>query len=122
MSRNLPASCKLLEARGHTVTRLRDVLPTDTPDPIVAKVAQDDDAILLTHDGDFKAVAPRVAHGQRTRFRKLSKVHLHIEQARSEGRLAAAIALIEFEWAAAQEKPDKRLHIAIQLAVIKTYR
>lgn len=88
----------------------------------MAKVAQDDDAILLTHDGDFKTVAPRVAHGQRNRFRKLSKVHLNIEQARSEGRLAAAIALIEFEWAAAQDRDDKRLHIAVQLAVIKTHR
>jgi predicted nuclease of predicted toxin-antitoxin system len=104
------------------VTRLRDVLPTDTPDPIVAKAAQDADAILLTHDGDFKSVAPRIALGQRNRFRKLSKVHLNLEHARSEKRLAAAIALIEFEWLAAQARTDKRLHIVIQLAVIKTHR
>lgn len=104
------------------MTRLREVLPTDTPDPIVAKTAQDCDAILLTHDGDFKTVAPRIAVGQRARFRKLSKVHLNLEHARSAQRLATAIGLIEFEWIAAQERPDKRIHIAIQLAVIKSHR
>lgn len=97
-----------MEGRGHTVIRLRDVLPNDTPDPIVAKAAQDSDAILLTHDGDFKTVAPRIAIGQRNRFRKLSKVHLNIEHVRSERRLAAAIELIEFEWVAAQNRPDTR--------------
>lgn len=101
---------------------MRDVLPTDTPDPIVAKTAQDSDAILLTHDGDFKTVAPRVSFGQRSRFRKLSKVHLNLEHVRSAQRLTAAIALIEFEWLAAQERADKRIHIAIKLAVITTYR
>ena len=104
------------------MTRLRDVLPTDSPDPIVAKVAQDDESILLTHDGDFKTVAPRVALGQRNRFRKLSKVHLNIEQARSEGRLAAAITMIEFEWASAQARTEKRIHLAIKLGAITTYR
>lgn len=98
------------------------MLPTDTPDPIVAKTAQDADAILITHDGDFKTVAPRIAIGQRRRFRKLSKVHLNLEHVRSEKRLAAAIALIEFEWLAAQDRSDKRLHIVIQPAVIKTHR
>jgi len=104
------------------VTRLRDVLPTDSPDPLVAKVAQDTDCILLTHDGDFKTVAPRVPKGERARFRKLSKIHLSCSQAQSQTRLAAAIALVEFEWAGAQARPDKRLHVVIQPGVIKTHR
>lgn len=116
------SACKFLEARGHTVTRLRDVLPTDTPDPIVAKVAQDSDCILLTHDGDFKVVAPRVPKGARARFKKLSRIHLACPQVRGAERLAAAIALVEFEWTAAQERRDKRLHMVIQRDVIKTHR
>lgn len=116
------SACKFLEARGHQVTRLRDVLPRDTPDPIVAKVAQDSELILLTHDGDFKTVAPRIPKGERSRFRKLSKVHLACEHPKAERRLAAAIALIEFEWQAAQERSDKRLHIVIRPAVISTHR
>ncbi len=98
------------------------MLPANTPDPIVAKTAQDNNAILLTHDGDFKTVAPRIAIGHRNRFRKLSKVHMNLEHARATDRLAAAIALIEYEWQAAQERSDKRLHIVVQLAVIKTHR
>lgn len=89
---------------------------------MVAKVAQDCDCILLTHDGDFKTVAPRVPKGERQRFRKLSKVHLSCPHARAETRLAAAIALVEFEWSGAQERPDKRLHMVIQPNVIKTHR
>ena len=115
------SACKFLEARGHTVTRLRDVLPTNTPDPIVAKVAQDTDCILLTHDGDFKRVAPRIEKGSRKRFGRLSRIHLSCPQARAEKRLAAAIALIEFEWVGAQARKD-RLYIVIQPATIRTHR
>lgn len=104
------------------MTRLRDVLPTDSPDPLVAKVAQDSDCILLTHDGDFKKVAPRIPVGERNRFRKLSKVHLACEPVKAGERLAAAMAFIEFEWDAAQNRPDKRLTIVIQPAVMKTHR
>ncbi|CDO35042.1 DUF5615 family PIN-like protein [Novosphingobium sp. KN65.2] len=116
------SACKLLEGRGHTVIRLRDVLPTDTPDPIVAKAAQDSDAILLTHDGDFKAVAPRIPIGQRNRFRKLSKVHLAVEHVKSESRLGEAITLVEFEWVSAQKRRDRRVHVVVQPSVIKTHR
>jgi hypothetical protein len=110
-----------LEARGHLVTRLRDVLPTNTPDPIVAKVAQDSDCILLTHDGDFKRIAPRIERGARKRFKKLNRIHLSCPQAKAEKRLAAAIALVEFEWDGAQARND-RLYLVIQPATIKTHR
>lgn len=114
--------CKFLEARGHTVTRLRDVLPPDSPDPLVAKVAQDSKAILLTHDGDFKRIAPRIPKSGRQRFRSLSKVHLNCEQARGADRLAAAITLIEFEWETVSSRPDRRMHISVGLNVIRTHR
>ena len=116
------SACKLLEKRGHQVTRLRDVLPTDSPDPLVAKVAQDNDSILLTHDGDFKKVAPRIAMGERQRFKKLSKVHLNCEHAKATDRLNASVELIEFEWAGAMKRRDKRIHISVGLSVIRTHR
>lgn len=103
------------------MTRLRNVLPPDTPDPIVAKIAQDNDCILLTHDGDFKKVAPRIEKGSRKRFKKLSRIHLACPQAQAQKRLAAAIALIEFEWTGAQARKD-RLYLVIQPATIKTHR
>jgi predicted nuclease of predicted toxin-antitoxin system len=116
------SACKFLEARGHDVIRLKDVLPTDSPDPIVAKVAQENEAILLSHDGDFERIAPRIATGQKVRFKKLSRIHLKCENAQAQVRLAAAIELVEFEWAGAQKRRDKRIHIVIQPAGIKTHR
>ena len=88
----------------------------------MAKVAQDNDAILLSHDGDFRTIAPRIAKGQRQRFRKLSKIHLACEHAKAEKRLATAMLLVEFEWAGAQERTDKRLHMVIRPAVLSTHR
>ncbi|MGE8142992.1 DUF5615 family PIN-like protein [Novosphingobium sp. NPDC080210] len=116
------SACLWLEQRGHTVIRLRNVLATDTPDPIVAKVAQDSDAILLTHDGDFKKIAPRIPAGNKTRFKKLSKIHLSIPQVKSKNRLEDAISFIEFEWQIAQQCRDKRMHLVIQPSIIKTHR
>lgn len=111
-----------LENHGHKVIRLRDVLPTDSPDPLVAKVAQENEAILVSHDGDFKVIAPRIPMGERSRFRKLSRIHLSCEHVKAPQRLAAAIALIEFEWVGAQARSDKRLHVVIQPHLIKTLR
>jgi predicted nuclease of predicted toxin-antitoxin system len=114
--------CKFLEGRGHEVIRLRDVLPTDSPDPLVAKVAQDNDAVLLSHDGDFNAIASRVPVGAKSRFRKLSRVHLGCENVHTGKRIAEAIELIEFEYEGAKKRKEKRLHIVIQKAGIKTNR
>lgn len=114
--------CRVLEKRGHTVIRLRDELPTDSPDPLVAKYAQQIEAILLSHDADFRKIAPRIPIGARGRFRKLSRVHLQCDYPGSENRMAAALSLIEFEWEIAQTRADKRIHIVIQKTGIKTNR
>jgi hypothetical protein len=79
-------------------------------------------SMLLTHDGDFKAVAARIPKGGRIRFPKLSKVHLACKHLKAERRLAAVMALIEFEWQAAQERDDKRLHLVVRPTVISTHR
>ena len=57
---------RVFGGRGHDVTFLREVLATDSPDLLVAAVAQDNDAILLSLDGDFKVIARRHGVGRRT--------------------------------------------------------
>ena len=42
-----------LQKAGYEVFRLRDHLPTDSPDPIVLSKAQDLEAILVSLNGDF---------------------------------------------------------------------
>jgi Domain of unknown function (DUF5615) len=76
---------------GHEVIRLRDILPTSSPDPIVATVAEVNDAILVSFDKDFKALAPRIGIG-RQRFRKLSRVAFRCREPAAARRISAAIS------------------------------
>ncbi|MEX2092532.1 MAG: DUF5615 family PIN-like protein [Pirellulales bacterium] len=43
----------MLTAAGHEVVRLRDCLPTDSPDPVVLRKADELDAVLVSLNGDF---------------------------------------------------------------------
>ncbi|MGB7404667.1 MAG: DUF5615 family PIN-like protein, partial [Pacificimonas sp.] len=92
------SACKFLTERGHEVLRAKDKVPEGTPDPIVAKVAQDLEAILLTDDSDFDTVAARRPDGQKQRFRRLSRIRLGCKHAKVVERLTAAISLVEFEY------------------------
>jgi predicted nuclease of predicted toxin-antitoxin system len=44
---------KMLEAEGYQVIRLREKTAPDSPDTLVAAVAEANDAVLVTADGDF---------------------------------------------------------------------
>ena len=112
--------CKLLEERGHEVIRLREKLATDSPDPLVAKYAQDIEAILISHDSDFSNIASPKKKGRR--FRRLSRVNLKCPNAVAGKRLAAALSLIEFEYVVAQTRPEKRIIIDVQPTLIRTLR
>lgn len=92
----------------------------DSPDPMVAKVAQERDEILLTGDGDFGEIVTPKRKGKR--FRKLSRVSLGCNHSDMGARVAAALSLIEFEYAAAQARPVKRIIIEIQKTVIRVVR
>lgn len=111
-----------LEERGHEVIRAKQKLPEGTEDPIVAKVAQDLSAVLLTDDADFNTIAARRPMGQRVRFRKLSRVHLACKHSQAVNRIAAAITLIEFEYEIAQARSDKRMILEIKSTLIRTLR
>lgn len=97
-------------------------MPTDTPDPIVAKTSQDMAAILISDDGDFQKIAGRKPTAHKPRFRKLSRVNMKCKHALAVVRLEAAIALIEFEYELAQTRPDKRMIIDVQPTLIRTLR
>ncbi|RLF47195.1 MAG: hypothetical protein DRN29_03250 [Thermoplasmata archaeon] len=44
---------RVLHEAGHEVLRLKDYIPTDSPDPIVISKAQELDSILISLNGDF---------------------------------------------------------------------
>lgn len=116
--------CKFLEKRGHKVARLAEKLPPDSPDPMVAAYASRKNAVLLSFDGDFNKIAPRLPKGARKRFGKLSRIHMAVKGPTAHVRMSAAISLIEFEWAesAKLEDDSRRMWIVIQPTGIKTNR
>jgi predicted nuclease of predicted toxin-antitoxin system len=118
----MESASRFLEERGHEVIRAKDKLPEGTQDPIVAKVAEDLSAILMSDDSDFSTIAARRPNAQKRRFRKLSRVHLACKHSQALNRLAAAITLIEFEYEVAQARADKRMIVEVRPTLIRTLR
>ena len=98
-----------LRAAGHEVILLRERIAQDSPDPLVAAVSEMHGAVLVSLDSDFRRLAPRVARGQRQRFRKLSRIGLRCNPPQAAQRVKVALTLIEHEWGAAQQSADSRM-------------
>lgn len=111
----------MLKAAGHEVILLRERLATDAPDPVVATVSEMNDAILISMDGDFRELAPRIGIGKR-RFRRLSRIGIRCDAPQAAKRLEIALSLIEHEWLRAQASSDKRMIVEIMMTVIRTIR
>jgi predicted nuclease of predicted toxin-antitoxin system len=123
LDNNVPDSVgSVLRGRGHVVIHVRDILPVDSSDPLVATVSEEDNSVLVSCDRDFKLIAPRIPKGKRSRFRKLSRVSLECSEPQAVQRVQEAMSFIESEYQLAQTKPDKRMIIVIQTNGMKTLR
>jgi predicted nuclease of predicted toxin-antitoxin system len=122
LDENVPmAVAEVLLGSGHTAEFLRDRhIPPGSPDPLVATVAQELDAILISFDGDFEKIAPRVPRGQRARFRKLSRIWLRCNEPQAAARLKAALDLVVAEYGLAT--PNTPMRIWISASYIRTDR
>jgi hypothetical protein len=70
-------------------------------------VAEQLNAILLSFDGDFEKIAPRVARGHRARFRKLSRIFMRCAEPQAASRLKEALSLVNDEFKIARSRSDK---------------
>ena len=123
LDENVPTSAKrFLEGAGFKVEYIRDLIPEGSGDPLVAFVAEDQGAVLVSYDGDFKKIAPRIPDGQKTRFKKLSKIWLRCNEYQSAQRLEKALDLLKSEFTLAQRSTDKRMHLSIGMSYIRTER
>src|SRR5712671_1307142 len=112
LDENVPQDvADMLNEQGHQAEFIRDYVPPGSPDPLVATVSQELNAILISFDGDFKKIAPRVPHGERARFRKLCRVWMRCGEPQAAKRLASALDLIISEHQLAQTRPDTRLQM-----------
>jgi len=113
---------RALDDAGYEVVRLREKIATDTPDELVAAVSEANGAVLVTMDGDFKAIARRIGIGRRS-FRSLSLLRFEkCRESRAAERLSSALSLIEHEWEVAHRSKDRRMFVVISADVIRTHR
>lgn len=112
---------RTLAGYGHEVILLEEAGARGSPDALVCAVAEANRAILVAMDGDMRALARRQGIGQR-RYKRLSLVKLSCREPRAAGRIAAAMSLIEHEWAYSAGNRDRRVFIEIGQGSISTWR
>jgi predicted nuclease of predicted toxin-antitoxin system len=123
LDENVPVSVSdLLRRIGHEAAFVRDYVPAGAPDPLVATASQELGAVLVSFDGDFQRIAPRIPLGERTRFRRLSRIWLRCNEWQAAQRLEKAMSLIEAEYRLAQSQRDLRMLIWISNSYISTHR
>ena len=82
---------------GHVVEYIRDFVPPGSPDPIVATVTEELEYILVSFDGDFQKIAPKIPEGHRARFRRLCRIWMRCSEPQAAQRFQRAFDLIELE-------------------------
>ena len=123
LDENVPRDmADMLIRHGHSAVYIRDYVPPGSPDPLVATIAQELNAVLISFDGDFQHIAPRVPQGQRSRFRTLSRIWMRCFEPDGADRLEQALSLVEAEFALAQLKADKRMLMWVATSYLRTDR
>ena len=123
LDENVPqAVADMLLQHGHQPEWIWDHVPPGSADPLVATVSEELDAILVSFDGDFQKIAPRIPKTERTRFRKLSCIHMHCGEPQAAQRLRKALDLVMSEHALARTQSDQRMNIWISKSFIRTNR
>jgi hypothetical protein len=92
-----------------------------SPDVLVARTAEANDAILIALDGDMKLLAKRAGIGG-GRFKRLSLRKLSCREPVAAKRVEQAMSPIETEWTISDAKAARRLFVEIGNDVIKTFR
>lgn len=123
LDENVPVSVRgVLEAHGHTVEWIMDHTARGASDPVVATISETLDAVLVSFDGDFERIAPRVPDGFKRRYKRLSRIWLKCSEYQSAQRLAKSMSLMESEYEIAQKSDDVRMLIWLSNSYIKIHR
>ena len=113
---DVPSSvADVFRSRGHTVYLVSDLLPSGSPDHIVAITGDrlGPGAVLVTWDKDYRYLIPRVAKVGAGRFRHLSRISFECPEPQGKIRLGQEIELIEFKYESVMRMPDKRMIVEI---------
>lgn len=89
---NVPVSLgHALIALGHDVVRVSEVMPANSPDPVVAKAAIQDNRILISWDRDFNA--QRLAS---PRFAALTRIMMSGPEPEGAARITGVFDVVKF--------------------------
>jgi predicted nuclease of predicted toxin-antitoxin system len=114
LDENVPQDvADMLLEQGHKAEFIRDYVPPGSPDQVVATASQELEAILVSFDGDFEVISPRIPKGQRNRFRKLSRIWLRCGEPQSAARLKSVLKFVADEFALAKTTTPMRLTIGL---------
>ena len=108
------AVTEFFRARGHEVVHILDVALPSTKDPVVAAIADEMGAVVVTWNArDFKSLAPKAPRGTWQRFRRMGWINFKCRESHGLRRVQEHIESIEFHYAQAQKRRDKRFMIEI---------
>ena len=113
---------RYLQERGHRVGLVRDLFASGIADTIISAVGDEDSAIVVTHDKDFRILAQRAPEGSRQRFRRLGRISLRCRETRAKRRLEELIESIEFEMTQTRKRHDQRLIMEITETAFRVVR
>jgi predicted nuclease of predicted toxin-antitoxin system len=88
----------LLRDSGHQVHRLREVMLTDSADPVVAATCREFGLVLITHNIKHFAAIVKQHQVSRGEMDRLCRIELGCVQPIAVERVAAALSVIEAEW------------------------
>lgn len=91
-----------LRESGHSVIRLREVMLTNSLDPIVDANCRQHGLVLVTHNWKhFRRIARELELGSadaNAKVKALSRIDMELHQSDGPRRMAEALPLIEAEW------------------------
>ena len=106
---------------GHYVIYLREAGATGSPDPLVCTLAEENDAILVSLDGDMKQIAKGQGVSNK-RFAMMSLIKFSCESAKAAARAADSMSIIEHEWERSKNTGTRRVFVEIYAAAISIKR
>jgi predicted nuclease of predicted toxin-antitoxin system len=112
LDENVPQDvADMLTGQGHKAEFIREYIVPGAPDQVVATASQELEAVLVSFDGDFEAISPRIPKGQRARFRKLSRIWLRCGEPQAALRCSRVLDFVEREFALTTPTTPMRLTI-----------
>lgn len=123
LDENIPRSVSdRLSGAGYDVQYIRELIPEGSVDQLVAFVAEDQGAVLITFDGDFQKISPRIPDGQKTRFKNLSRIWMRCSEFQAADRLEKALSFMELEFEVSRTNRDQRMQLQIATTFIRSNR